>query len=290
MNKEQAILSFGGGQDSSAILFRLLNDKKAWDELVVGDLWVIMSDTGNEHPETYAWVEKVQALCLQRGIRFWFIKPEMGFHTPAWQSLTHQWTRSGSVGMKRGKKSCTDKLKITPIYHLVESLLGGSRATKKGMMLKYAEKFGKIRVLIGIAAGEEKRAAGASNGQRFMQKAVERVYPLITWGWDRAKCQAYLKEIAGEIPPPSNCMFCPFVSEHELLWLHRFYPAKFEEWVCHEARKLQKHVNAKENLGVFGKRDLRQVLADAQAKYGHMTNEELTTYKMSHGHCTKTKY
>lgn len=37
-------------------------------------------------------------------------------------------------------------------------------------------------------------------------------YPLMDWGWDRAKCEAYIEEQVGEPWRKSACAFCPFSS------------------------------------------------------------------------------
>ncbi len=52
-NKALTVLAFGGGQDSTAILYRIALDKAFRSRYVKGDLLVLMSDTGNEHPHTY---------------------------------------------------------------------------------------------------------------------------------------------------------------------------------------------------------------------------------------------
>lgn len=44
------------------------------------------------------------------------------------------------------------------------------------------------------------------------------------------------------------------------------------------------------NLGVWGKVLLPQKLQEVISKHGHMTDLELIEYKMSHGHCVKSKY
>jgi hypothetical protein len=43
------ILSFGAGQDSTAILYRIVLDPEFRKAYVKGKLVVIMSDTGDEH-------------------------------------------------------------------------------------------------------------------------------------------------------------------------------------------------------------------------------------------------
>lgn len=77
----------------------------------------------------------------------------------------------------------------------------------------------------------------------------------------------------------------------EILWLYRNLPEEFEQWIYHEKRKLEKNKNnGKRNLGVKGEKDLNQVLEEAIAEFGHLTDQELDDYKMSHGHCVMSSY
>lgn len=43
-------------------------------------------------------------------------------------------------------------------------------------------------------------------------------------------------------------------------------------------------------MGVWGTKTLPEVLETAISKYGHFSDDELNDYKMSHGHCVKSKY
>jgi hypothetical protein len=84
------------------------------------------------------------------------------------------------------------------------------------------------------------------------------------------------------------------MSDIELLWLSRFYPADYAEWVTIEANKLARFkaegLPDDKNYGVWAKKTLPEVLAKAQVKYAHMTDAQLHEYKMSHGHCVRSKY
>ena len=86
-------------------------------------------------------------------------------------------------------------------------------------------------------------------------------------------------------------MICPWMNEVELLWLYRFYPEEYEEWVELEENKIQAHLDAGEkNYGVWGRKLLPEVLTIAQEKYGLWTDDQLQEYKMSHGHNLMSKY
>ena len=101
-----------------------------------------------------------------------------------------------------------------------------------------------------------------------------------------------MRSVGEPVPPPSNCILCPFMGEVELLWLHRFMPDHLEDWVRIEKNKMDKwaHLGPDKNLGVWGKKTLPEVLAQAIDKHGHMSDADLEEYKMSHGHCVSSKY
>lgn len=288
------VLSFGGGQDSTAILYRLAYDAAFRAQYAPGRLLVLMSDTGDEHEETYAHVAFVKAFCVQHHIEFCFITKEMGYHSAAWQDLRSFYRRTTTIGSKAYPKTCTDKLKLVPLYRYLESWIGreyGIQTGRKRGLYEFTKRFGKIRVLLGIAADETSRVAKEQSRQKWMRDAIDRAYPLVDLGWDRAACQRYIASVGHAVPVPSNCMLCPFKSEIEVLWLARNRPADFQAWVMLEAAKLAKwQEKGDKNFGVFGRRTLPQVLAQVERTHGHLTDAELEDYRMSHGHCVKSSY
>jgi hypothetical protein len=291
------VLSFGGGQDSHALLYMLLYDAEFRAHCAPGRLVVVISDTGDEHPETYRHVRLAQDLCKARGVEFVHITSDQGFHPRTWPSLRGHYRATSTVGSKAYPKTCTSNLKIVPIYKWMEAWLATNYGVKTGRrrgFYEFAEKHGPIRVLLGIAAGEEKRVSrDLAKEPKWMRATIEKVYPLIDLGMDRQACQDYIRGLGHEVPPPSNCMLCPFMSEIELLWLFRHHPADYLDWVNIEQQKLTKWAHlipADQNFGVWGRKTLPTKLAEATARYGHMTNAELTDYKMSHGHCVQSKY
>lgn len=306
------ILSFGGGQDSTTILFKLALDKEFSSKYISkdGKLLVIMADTHNEHPETYKYLEDIVIpFCKKYNIEFLKIDNSMGFHGKTWQSLTGQWeNKNPTIGSVAYPKTCTHNLKLVPQYNYVEQWLPKNynkinNKTRKDNYVQFAKYYGKIRWLIGIAKGEESRMADAEKETaKWKKQSIEIQYPLIDFGLDRQACQDYIKSINKPIPMPSNCMYCPFACNHmELLWLEKAYPEKFEEWIKLEQDKLDHHAGAIKNLGVSGKLHkkgakkgkaytLRDVLAEAKGKYPNITLNELNEYKWSHGHCVSSKY
>lgn len=282
------VLSYGGGQDSTVLLHKYIRHLDA----------VVFADTGNEHPHTYETVRRAQAFAESHAVRFVWLECGDEYHKPSWPSLTGQWERNDSIQLARSK-ACTDGLKITPIYKWLNDYCGEQLGIGKGArqdrgkphIVEWARRYGMIRMIIGIAKGEEKRV-GKPFPQQWANDSIERIYPLIDDGMDRAACQAYLAtvtDVFGKVWP-SNCMFCHFQSPQELLWLARRYPEQFKRWSGYEAAKIAKYAGKPKNHGVYGAKLLPVKLLDAEADHGHLTDAELDEYKFSHGHCVTNSY
>lgn len=297
------VLWFGGGQDSTDILYRLIHNQAFRQRYAPERLVVIMSDTGNEFDFTYRHVNQVHSLCLTHNIEFYLIEPWMGYHSMAWQSLTGQYVRNHNIQGSAFAKTCTDNLKIGPNYRFLADYireLYGFTAKGNRVFYEYTATFGPLKSLIGFAKGEESRCGQKQQLDLFpdlltdirpkwMRHCIEHVYPLIELRVDRAGCQSSIQSMGYQVPMPSNCKLCPFAAPQEILFLYRFYPADWQEWVQHEANKITKNSHKPRNLGVKGEKLLPQVLAEAQAKYGHLTDEQLWDYRMSHGHNVKSR-
>ena len=162
---ELTVLSFGGGQDSSSLLYMLALDPAFRARYAPRNLLVIMSDTGNEHPATLEHVTFIKGFCKLHDIEFVYLTADMGYHSDSWQSLKGFYHLKGTIGSRAYVKSCTDQLKLQPIYRYINDYLsekyGFTRSSKnKKAFGEFVEKFeSKISMLIGIAAGEETRCA-----------------------------------------------------------------------------------------------------------------------------------
>lgn len=291
------VLSYGIGQDSWTILVKLVKDKEFRQQYAPGKLLVIAADTGNEHPDTYEHADYTKKFCAQHGVEFVHITKEMGYHADGWQTLQHYFSKHNNIASKAYPKTCSDQLKIQPIYRYLEDYIEsryGFAAGRKAGLKKFAENFGKIDVLIGIAKGEEKRVSVGEDPKPWMNQVLRKRYPLIEIGFGRAECQQYLKQAFEPVPPPSNCIMCPFKSKIEVLWTARNLPQQFDDWVQYEANKIEawkdRVSDPSKNLGVNGKKLLPQVLREAEAEYANMSNQDINEYRMSHGHLCKNKF
>lgn len=291
------VLSFGAGQDSSVLLEQYLTDPSFRERYAPNDFLVIMSDTGDEFNQTYQHVQYARQRCAEAGVEFVFLTSDMGYHSEKWLSLRSFYRTHGTIGSKAFPKTCSDRLKVEPIYRYLERWLhdryGVVYGRKKGFV-EFAERYGKIHVLLGIAKGEERRVADPSKNKKvWFKKSVQAVYPLIDMGYNRQAC--------------------PFVSLEELEYLRRFEPAALEDWVQLEQAKLEKnrHLDAvivvdsdgkpkrnkhghirteNKNYGVFKTEPLTQKIAETEALFKEWSDERITDYRYSHGHCTATVF
>ena len=321
------MLSFGGGQDSYAILYLLIHDQAFRKKYAPNDLLVVMSDTGNEFPYTYKAVKEAQEVCEKNGVHFQFITSDQGYHTPGWMNLKDPLKKNRSIlSAQMSSQPCTPNLKITVVNKYMHDymceLYGFGKIRNKGGWKKYLEKFGsKARVLIGFANNEERRVKKSvrthKNLPLWNRESIQYIYPLLEEGIDRQMAQDVIMKYHSYLVPPSNCMICFYQSDQEIVWLERNYPAQFEEWEEMEQQKYKhtleeipnvsaqieietdteklevlkkKLVGMIKNYGVYGKISLREKLEMAKKKYGHMSDEQLWDYKMSHGHCIKSAY
>lgn len=313
--KSLTVLSFGGGQDSTALLWLYIMDESFRKKYAPGDFIVICSDTGDEHDYTYKHIRYTQSICQKHGIRFYHLTNDMGFHTPAWPDLISPQLRGANESFKPtmvqlGTKSCTINLKINPIYKFLDEHINEAygygfpvqpgRGCLKRAIKRFGEENGRIKVLIGFAAGEEKRVKKSLSQQAkdhvstSFWKHIERDFPLVDLQMTRESCQAYIVSVGGDLPMPSNCVNCPYMSGEELLWLWINDRTKFDRWVEIEKKKLDRFSGHEKNHGVFNsKKTLTMKLEEMQKKYANWEPEKLrqylNTYKMSHG-CTSGGY
>jgi hypothetical protein len=314
---ELTILSHGLGQDSAALTELLLRDRAFRTQYAPGRLIVVTSDTGNEHPETTEYRKTyVEPRLRDAGIPYYFIATTDGYHTGAWNGgLIGQWEANGTIGASSFPPSCSDSLKIAPIWKRVETIVEadyGFRAGQKKGLKAFAQAHGKIRCIIGFARGEEKRVADPQaqlmlfgedpkpERNAWMREAVERVYPLIALGWNRADAQQYLASVGAPVPVPSNCMGCAYKSPAELLWTERRYPDFMARWKALEAAKLERCKDEPKNHGVRGwdEKNQRPVtiedgLARARRDFAGLSDAELDAAleqnRMTHGHSAPSR-
>jgi len=103
------ILSYGGGVNSSALYFHILNKRLPLD-------LVIFADTGEELPETYDAVERMKNICKKDGIEFVTCQSHHG-------DLYNYYFSKRAV-MSFMRRDCTSKFKISPIRKYIRNEYG----------------------------------------------------------------------------------------------------------------------------------------------------------------------
>lgn len=293
-NTALTLFSFGAGQESTYLLHRLAKDKKFRETHVKGKLLVVGSDTGVEHPSTYENIKWCKAFCLANNIEFYWLEPGSEYHGKTWPSLIDQYQDHDSVGSAAFKQTCTVNLKINVVDRFLEKWINrnyGYDKKNKASIYDFVKDHGRIRLILGFAKGEEHRTKdGNKHDPVWKKKNVDRHYALIEDGLGRQDCINYNTLFIDHTVWPSNCMICFYQSLQEILWLYRFHPDMFFFWVSLEAAKLKKYAHKEKNSCVYGTKDLVDKLAEAVQLYGHWTDDQLNEYKMSHGHCIKSKY
>lgn len=292
------VLACGAGQDSVTLLYLLDNEDFRKRYIKDAEVLVVFADTGDEHPDTYVYLEQnIRPFCATRGIDFRWITPELGYHTPAWPNLRHQYEKNSCCGFKEGANgSCSDSLKIAVTWRLVNDWLAeryGFSKERKGALKTYASIFGPLRCIIGFAAGEERRIRTKPTGKPWFDDNVVRIFPLIDLGLDRMGCQALIQAMGHPVPPPSHCVMCHWKSKLEIMWTRRHLPERFETWAAIEQAKLAKfaYLGPSRNKTVFGQgKTLHEVADEAESEYAEWSDAQIEEHRMSHGHCVSSVY
>lgn len=306
------VLSLGLGQDSSAILAKMLTDGEFREEYAPGKLLVVSSDTGNEHDHTYEHKRKIEALCAGReDVEYAFLEAGDRYHMDSWNDVLEPQLRGpedeyDATMVQLGTKSCTDNLKIHPIYLFLDEWIndrmdygysvrddGGCR---KHAIKRFHREEGKIRILIGYDGEEVDRAQTTKAAEQedyasdrdVWEKALYREFPLLDHDVDQDEARRINEDFYGYDVWPSNCMLCPYQSDAEIEWLRRNREDMADLWVEIERRKLDR--DASDNSkGVFlSDETVRERLDRVADEFDDMNDDELDEIKKSRGCPTNT--
>lgn len=191
-----AVISFSGGRTSAYMLRRILDAGRQ------RDVHVIFADTGQEFPETYAFVREVSGR--------WDV-PIHWVHRPGYftQLITDKKFLPNPVA-----RFCTTELKLKPIG-------------KWMVMQGYAE----WDTVVGIRADEKKRVA------TMRERGL--LVPLADAGVTRADVMAFWKAQPFDLqlqPHESNCTLCFLKGVGIRQRIMRDHPETAEWWIAQEQR------------------------------------------------------
>ena len=185
------IVSLSGGKDSTALAI-YLRDR-------IPNLEYVFCDTGEELPETYDYLEQLEALL---GEKIYKLNPDRPFH--------HYLEIYRGVLPDVRTRWCTRKLKIEPF----EKFIGND------LVYNY----------IGIRADESHRKGYISTKPNIVAK-----YPFIEDGITKTDVMQILEESGIGLPKyyewrsRSGCYFCFFQQRIEWIRLSKRHPQKFRQ-------------------------------------------------------------
>ena len=166
------IISYGGGVNSTAMIVYLVKNKFPLD-------FVIFSDTGDEMPETYEYLEVMKKYLSRRKIPFEIVQVRNK------DSLSDRCLRRRVIPSQVWRW-CTRDFKVTPIHKFYRSL--------NSHIYQY----------MGIDYGEVHRMKPAKVDY------VTNLYPLIDYKINRDACVDLIKKARLPLPVKSGCYFCPY--------------------------------------------------------------------------------
>lgn len=244
------VLSFGGGTDSTAILCGWVERDLQKTEPIDH---VFMADTGNEHPHTYAHVERMSDWNEKHGLPRITVIRKGGRQ----ETLEESCLRLGVLpAIAYGRKTCSQKFKIEPAEKHMNSH-PAARAVWAGG--------GKVEKMIGFEFSERRRwAASPMEDGKYRMR-----FPLVEWEWSRPECVAAIARAGLPQPGKSSCFFCPSMKKTEIRALKEAYPVLFHRALRLEATAISspKWRPDTRPLGLgrgFAWRDFEHTTADAE--------------------------
>ena len=188
------IVSFGAGQNSTAMIIMMKNQGIKIDA-------IIYSEVGNEMPETYVFLKEFKLWCKKNKLKFVEVKSKLG-------SIREHYTKNKIIPY-RMFRHCTHKFKIVPINKWIKDIYGIKEP---------------INMFMGIASDEKHRKDKIKGRKQFTYK-----FPLIDQEVDREGCVDIIKKEGLSVPVKSGCYFCPFQTKKVWSKLLKEHPELYED-------------------------------------------------------------
>jgi hypothetical protein len=211
------VVSYGGGQDSTALLVLAAQQKIDFPTF-------LFANVGNdsELPATLRYVDEyAKPYAAAHGIELAVLHrtmqrgPDKGQSRTLWQQLNKPGSRSIDIPVRMangapGKRKCTGDFKIKVV---------GDELARRGATAENPATVG-----MGIALEEIGRA-----NSRSPVPHERVVYPLLELGLRRTDCQRIILDAGLPMPPKSACFFCPFHKPEDWQEQRRNTPELFEK-------------------------------------------------------------
>lgn len=184
------VVSYGGGVNSTALIVFIVKNKLPLDH-------VVFSDTGDEMPGTYEYLDVMGKYLKRRNIPFDIVMNRRK------ESLSDTCLRR-EVIPSQVWRWCTRDFKVTPIHAFYRKL--------ESHIYQY----------MGIDYGEIHRMKPARVDY------VTNLYPLIDYKINREECIKLIKNARLPIPEKSGCYFCPYNNMARWGEIHEKHPDLFK--------------------------------------------------------------
>lgn len=237
------IVSFGGGVNSTAMIFGLIERDIRPDAIV-------FADTGGEKPETYDFVLRFREMLSEKhDMNITVVAYSDKLISPlgvdfacgsAHTSLEDECRNNGTLPSKAfGFGGCSQKWKRYPMdkfvnHYMETNYIEQCVFTNKGALRGFDPK---VTRLIGIHAGETRRGK-IPDDFKFHYK-----FPLKEWVWSQQECHEAIVRHGFDIPEKSACFFCPSMRKPEVIQLATKHPELMD-------RAIDMEHNAKECDGL----------------------------------------
>lgn len=198
--------SFGMGLDSACIALRWLEEPESRDGIDLDTVTLSVAMTGDEYDETRRMMEK-------------HLLPRLREHSVRLVQLSRASQSGGYVVLDdsrsprrmvvRGPWRLSDEFAAAGTLPQLSSHLCSIRSKAEPLEWWAADEYGDQPVfhVVGYAADERKRVAKDLEHASTLRWPV---YPLVSWGGDRAQCDAYVRALIGERWRRSCCGQCCF--------------------------------------------------------------------------------
>lgn len=204
------IVSYGGGVDSTGVLVGFVRHG------IRPDL-ILFADTGGEHPETYLYLDVMDAYLAQHGFpritRVKNVPKGTEYRTLEENCVSKAMLPSLAYGSH--KHSCSLKWKIAPMDAWIRKHFAPVASA-----VKAKRRVDAVRV-IGYDAGpaDMRRQAKLEAETHDRNVNWHYWYPLQEWEWDRERTISEIVSAGLPPPPKSSCFFCPSQKPWELIEL-----------------------------------------------------------------------
>jgi len=198
--------SFGMGLDSACIALRWLEEPESRDGIDLDTVTLTVAMTGDEYDETRRMME-THLLPRLREHRVRLVQLSRASQSGGYVVLDD--SRSPRRMVMRGPWKLSDEHTAAGTVPQLSSHLCSIRAKAEPLEWWAADEYGDRPVfhVVGYSADERPRF---TEDMKHASALRWPVYPLVSWGWDRARCDAYVQNLIGERWRRSCCGQCCF--------------------------------------------------------------------------------